>query len=262
MKPDYQNWIPDRFLYATYAAAGVSLFGLFASLDLFPSGFERTFCLAFFGLAFVVLAAACLVMRRLHRAFDFEGDQQVSRRIIEAVASRVKIPEGGRALEPGCGSGPLSISVALKNPKATVLGLDLWPRGFSSFSQTLCEANAKAEGAGNVSFMQGDAMKLPFPDESFDAVFSNYLYSCCQTRAKQEAVRESLRILKKGGTFVLHDTFLRKSKFGDMKAFAEALKREGFKRVELIDSTDGLVLGKSEAWRLNLSGSAFLVGRK
>lgn len=262
MKPDYQNWIPDRLLYATYAAAGVSLFGVAAAADLFGPGFERTFCLSFFGIAFVILGAACIVMRRLHKAFDFEGDEQVSRRIVEGVASRVRIPEGGKALEPGCGSGPLTISVAIRNPKAEVIGLDLWPKGFSSFSQALCEANARAEGAGNVTFVQGDASRLPYPDETFDVVFSNYLYTSCQTRSKQQVIRESLRVLKKGGLFVLHDAFGKKSKFGDMAAFAEQLRKEGFRKVELIDTADGLFLTKKEAWRLNLAGSCLLSGRK
>ena len=36
--------------------------------------------------------------------------------------------------------------------------------------------NAAAEGVKNASFRRGNALKLDFPDESFDAVTSNYVY--------------------------------------------------------------------------------------
>lgn len=261
MKPDYQNWIPDRLLYATYLAAFVSFAGLWIGLTGFE-GFERTFSAWFFGIAFAILAAASFVMRRLHKAFDFEGDEQVSRRIIERVAERAKLPDGGRGLDIGCGSAPLTVSLALKHPKAEMTGLDLWPRGFSSFSQALCERNAKAEGASNARFVQGDAKALPFPDETFDLVVSNYLFTSVQTLSKGSLILEALRVLKKGGTFVLHDYFLRKGKFGDMEALCEKLKKEGFRKAEIIPTAEGLFLDRKEAWRLNLTGSALFIGKK
>ena len=44
-----------------------------------------------------------------------------------------------------------------------------------NYSQALCEKNAASEGVGTqCTFVHGDANKLDFPDESFDAVISNY----------------------------------------------------------------------------------------
>lgn len=43
-----------------------------------------------------------------------------------------------------------------------------------------------------------------------------------------------LRVLKKGGTFAIHDIFS-KAKYGDMQAFAVKLKSKGYESVELID---------------------------
>lgn len=40
------------------------------------------------------------------------------------------------------------------------------------------------------------------------------------------------------------------------------LKRQGYERVELIDTTDDLFMSRREAARLMLAGSALLVGRK
>ena len=103
-------------------------------------------------------------------------------------------------------------------------------------------------------------MHLDFPDESFDAVVSNYVYHNI-TGDRQKYLLETLRTLKKGGTFALHDIFS-KSKYGDMQVFVKKLKDMGYRQVELIDTTDGRFMKKSEAAWMALSGSALLTGRK
>ena len=70
-----------------------------------------------------------------------------------------------------------------------------------------------------------------------------------------------MKSLKKGGTFALHDIFSR-SKYGDMQAFVKKLKDMGYRQAELIDTTDGMFMKKSEAAWMALSGSALLTGRK
>lgn len=57
-----------------------------------------------------------------------------------------------------------------------MIGIDRWGKEYASFSLPLCEKNAAAEGVKNASFQRGNAVKLDFPDESFDAVTSNYVY--------------------------------------------------------------------------------------
>ena len=47
-----------------------------------------------------------------------------------------------------------------------------------------------------------------------------------------------------------------------MQAFVKKLKDMGYSRVELIDTTDGRFMKKSEAAWMALSGSALLTGRK
>ena len=104
-------------------------------------------------------------------------------------------------------------------------------------------------------------MKSDFPDESFDAVMSNYVYHNIPSRDRQEILLETLRVLKKGGIFAIHD-IMSKQKYGDMQAFVKKLKDMGYERVELIDTTDGKFMTRNEAKWLALSGSALLVGRK
>ena len=78
---------------------------------------------------------------------------------------------------------------------------------------------------------------------------------------KQDCLRETLRVLKKGGTFAIHD-IMSKSRYGDMKAFAAELIAEGYEHAELIDTTNGMFMSRKEAMLMELSGSTLLVGRK
>ncbi len=126
---------------------------------------------------FLVLAGVTIWTILMYRAFSYDGKRQMSRQIIDGVAEYIKLPEGGRCLDVGCGSGALANAVALRNPQGTVTGIDRWGAEYASFSKILCEDNALAEGvAERTSFARGDAQKLDFPDGAFDAVTSNYVY--------------------------------------------------------------------------------------
>ena len=152
-------------------------------------------------------------------------------------------------------SGALPIAIAKKNRNATVIGLDRLIK-----IQPLFEDNARAEGVENVTFYPGDAQQLPFKDETFDVVVSNYVYHKIPAKDRQALLLETLRLVKKGGTFVIHDTFT-ENKFGDMNLFIDKLKEMGYEQVELIDTTTKFMTEK-EAKSLYLSGSAILYGKK
>ena len=209
----------------------------------------------------VVVGLAALWMALLYRAFSYHGKRQMSRQIIQGIAEHVSLPKGGVGLDVGCGSGALAIACAKRNPQARFVGIDRWGKEYASFNKPLCEANARAEGVKNTSFRQGDALHLGFPDETFDAVVSNYVYHNIPSRDRQAILLETLRVLKKGGTFALHDIFSR-VKYGDMQAFVQKLRSMGYEQVELIDTTKGRFISPSEAKWMALSGSALLVGKK
>ena len=78
---------------------------------------------------------------------------------------------------------------------------------------------------------------------------------------KQGLLLETLRVLKKGGTFAIHD-LMGKNRYGDMESFCQKLKEMGYADVQMIDSTDGLFMTKKEAGRLMLKGPTLLLGRK
>lgn len=104
-------------------------------------------------------------------------------------------------------------------------------------------------------------MAAGFADESFDAVTSNYVYHNITGKNKQALLLETLRVLKKGGTFAIHDIMSR-ARYGDMQKFCADLRAMGCESVELIDTTNGLFMTRGEAAKLLLTGSAVLVGKK
>ena len=169
--------------------------------------------------------------------------------------------KNGLALDVGCGSGALTIAIAKRNPEAKIIGIDRWGKEYGSFSKKLCENNAKAEVVDNVEFVKGNALKLDFPDESFDAVTSNYVYHNISSINRQELILETLRLLKKGGKFAIHDIFS-KGKYGDMRVFIKTLKDMGYDNVCFVDTTDGTFMTKKEAMMYSLSHSAILYGTK
>ncbi len=259
MKPDYKNWMPKGMIWS-FAAASALLLAAFCGVCFLEGGTLKTVLLIVFGIAAILFLGLTVWSVLMYRAFSYDGRRQMSRQIIEGVADCVKLPAGGRGLDVGCGSGALAIACAKRNPEAAFVGIDRWGKEYASFSMPLCARNAKAEGVSNVSFQRGDATKLDFPDGSFDAVVSNYVYHNIPGD-RQALLLENLRLLKKGGVFAIHDIFS-KQKYGDMQAFVGKLKRMGYEKVELIDTTDGKFMSKGEAAWMALSGSALLTGRK
>ncbi len=155
----------------------------------------------------------------------------------------------------------VAIAVAKRNPQAQIVGIDRWGKEYASFNKPLCERNALAEDVKNTAFQKGDATHLDFADETFDAVVSNYVYHNIPSDDRQTILLETLRTLKKGGSFAIHDIFS-PEKYGDMQAFLRKLKSMGYEQAELIDTTNGKWISKSEASLMGLAGSALLIGIK
>ena len=259
MKPDYKNWMPKGMIYS-FLGGSIGCGVAAIVLNLLLNGTLKTVLTVVFTALALLFCGLTVWAVLMHRAFSYNGKRQMSRQIIEGTAAYVKLPTGGKCLDVGCGSGALGIAVGKRNPKAEIVGIDRWGKEYASFNKKLCESNAKAEGATNTRFQQGDATHLDFPDETFDAVVSNYVYHNIPGE-RQKYLLETLRTLKKGGTFAIHDIFS-KSKYGDMQAFVRQLKDMGYRKVELIDTTDGKYMTRFEAGWMALSGSALLTGIK
>lgn len=263
MKADYKNWMPQGMINGFAAATAVCcvVFWLVNNVSLITAHTVRSVVSVALFVLLLMLLFMTVWMILMHRAFSYKGKRQMSKQIIDGVAEYVNIPDGGKGLDVGCGSGALTIACAKRNPNASFMGIDRWGKEYASFNRNLCENNAQAEGVSNVSFRQGDATKLPFDDETFDVVTSNYVYHNIPSKDRQAILLETLRTLKKGGTFAIHD-IMSNSKYGDMQLFAKQLNDMGYEKVQLIDTTNGKFMSKWEATWMGLSGSTLLVGRK
>ena len=263
MKPDYKNWVPKGMLFSSIAVTALpfSLLLIFGIFGIGVSGKLRIGLSITFGAAFLVCGWVAQWCICAYSAFSYAGKRKLSRQIIEGTASHITLPDGGVGLDIGCGSGALTIACAKRNPQGKMVGIDRWGKEYASFSLPLCEKNAAAEGVKNALFRRGNAVKLDFPNESFDAVTSNYVYHNIIREDKQTLLLETLRVLKKGGSFAIHD-LMSARRYGDMQAFVQKLKDMGYESVELIDTTNGIFMTRKEAKHLMLHGSTLLVGRK
>ena len=113
--------------------------------------------------------------------------------------------------------------------------MDYWGAEWS-YAKDQCEKNARAEGvADRVKFQKGDAAHLDFPDGTFDAAVSNFVFHEVRSeKDKRKIVREALRVVKKGGSFAFQDLFSQEKLYGDMNEFVEELKAEGIAEVHYI----------------------------
>ena len=182
-------------------------------------------------------------------------------RVHQVVLSHLDFDGQGQLLEVGCGSGALSIRAALTWPDAQITGMDYWGMAYG-YGQAMCEKNAASEGVGSrCTFRRGDANRLDFPDESFDAVVSNYVYHNITGADKHELLLETLRVLKMGGVFALNDE-MKPRMYGDMEAFAQKLRDMGYEDVRLIDTAKEAFGSRRRAALMMLGDSRLLVGRK
>ena len=145
----------------------------------------------------------------------------------------------GKALDIGCGNGPLAISLAQRYSEAEVVGIDSWGKGWG-YSMRICGENARLAGVDQrVSFRQGSASNLPLEDESFDLVVSNLVFHEVKDAVdKRRCIREAMRILKPQGVFVLQDLFLLKAYYGTPEELVKTVRGCEVREVELIRTCD------------------------
>ena len=252
----YGNWMSAPVFYMV---GGLLVLAAVLAV-LFFTVFRITVPGVIFAAAAAVLLALLLWITWIRRQYAFGGGGMMER-VHQAVLSHLDYDGNGNLLDVGCGSGALSIRAALTWSETKVTGIDYWGATYG-YGQTMCEKNAAGEGVGSrCTFQHGDANKLDFPDESFDAVVSNYVYHNIMGADKQALLLESLRVLKKGGVFALNDE-MKPRMYGDMEAFAQKLRDMGYQEVRLVDTATEAFGSRRRAAMMMLGDSRLLVGRK
>ena len=252
----YGSWMSNPVFYVIGALLALSVVLAVLSFAVF----HITALGVVFVIAAVILLALLLWCAWIRRQYAFGGGGMMDRTHL-VVLSHLDFDGQGQLLEVGCGSGPLSIRAALIWPEAKVTGIDYWGADFG-YNQTMCEKNAASEGvAARCRFQHGDANKLDFPDKSFDAVVSNYVYHNIMGSDKRALLLETLRVLKKGGVFAINDN-MKPRAYGDMEAFAQELRDMGYEDVRLIDTAQEAFGSRRRAAMMMLGDSRMLAGRK
>lgn len=125
----------------------------------------------------------------------FSGTAQVMRRqIIPNLKKHFNMSdgEGLKFLEIGSGTGALTRSIALAFPKAQITCLEISPHYLQYSQERLAHFR-------RISYVQGIGENLDFKNESYDAVFSCYLFHELPKEIREKVVSEKLRVLKPGG---------------------------------------------------------------
>ena len=125
--------------------------------------------------------------------------------MLASLVNRMNIPNGAGVLEVGCGPAALCRQVLANRPDVSVTGVDA--NGYLlAEGVVLARANGLGvigpgtpgdpPGPGALRLIEGDATRLPFPDNSFDAVYSITVLEECDA---DKALAEMARVVRPGG---------------------------------------------------------------
>lgn len=129
----------------------------------------------------------------MNRLMTFGQDRRWRRWVIQ----KAKLPQtGGKLLDLGTGTGDLAMETCQQNPTTLPIAAD--------FTMEMMLAGRKRPGAGNIRWTVADALSLPFPENTFDAVISGFLLR--NVVDLPQALREQYRLIKPGGRIVSLDT--------------------------------------------------------
>jgi SAM-dependent methyltransferase len=117
---------------------------------------------------------------------------------IEGHLRYLPISPTDRVLDVGCGSGSMARLIARSFPQAEVTGVDVRDQ-YIDFAR----ARAQQENVHNVTFRSGDVFSLPFPDSTFDVVWTKYILQWLKD--PKSALAEIKRVTKPGGYVVSCD---------------------------------------------------------
>jgi demethylmenaquinone methyltransferase/2-methoxy-6-polyprenyl-1,4-benzoquinol methylase len=118
-------------------------------------------------------------------------------------AEKMRFFKTNRYLDVACGTGDLSIAAALEHPQISVVGIDF-------VSEMVQVGKSKIENqnlTGKVMLMQGDALHIPFDENTFDV--TGIAFGIRNIPDREQALREMLRVTIPGGQIlILEMTFI------------------------------------------------------
>jgi SAM-dependent methyltransferase len=152
------------------------------------------------------------------------------------LADAADVRAGDRFLDVGCGTGIVAREAALRvGPSGHVVGFDL--------NESMLAVAKRMHP--EIEWRQGDAIQMPFEDESFDAVVSQFMLMFITDRVG--VIKEMWRVLAPGGRLAAAVWMAFERSLGDV-ALAEIARRligddaaEAFKAPYVLGDEDELV---------------------
>jgi len=133
------------------------------------------------------------------RRYDLLNDLQsfgLHRRWKRRVAALAAAAPGTRALDLCCGTGDIAFALARSGAETT--GLD-----FSEKMLEVAAARHFKSSISNLTFIQGDAQQIPFPDNSFDIVTVGY--GLRNLASWERGLDEMFRVARPGARLIVLD---------------------------------------------------------
>ena len=115
---------------------------------------------------------------------------------LDLLISMLDLKKSYKALD--IGTGPGFVAFEMSSKVAVSVGLDM-----NDHMLDIAVRKAEDENNYNVVFVKGDALSLPFPDNSFDIVTCRRAMH--HIKDKKKFIEEVWRVLKKGGKFGITD---------------------------------------------------------
>lgn len=119
---------------------------------------------------------------------------RIGRPMAEELIARAHLRPGERVLDVACGTGVITRIAKDKVGSGPVTGLDLTP-GMLEVARSVTPSDME------ITWHEGNAESLPFPDASFDVVFCGLSLQLMPN--KVTALREMKRVLVPGGRLLL-----------------------------------------------------------
>ena len=136
------------------------------------------------------------------------------RQLRQRTTTLARIQPGDAVLDVGCGTGTLAMDVARRVGRTgRVAGVDPSPQQIARARSKAAQRNVPIE------FQIGVIEHLPFPDQTFDVVFSTLMMHHLPAPLKRQGLAEIARVLKPGGRLVIADFKHKKERAGQAARF-------------------------------------------
>lgn len=194
--------------------------------------------------------------------------RQAMLNMIDRLGKTIDLPPQSLVLDAGCGEGATALRLASKF-KYNVEGIDLLDFNIKSANTKLQNSKLKDK----VHFKIGNYLKIDYPDNTFDAVFT--METLVHAPDYKKALREFRRVLKKNGKLVLFEYSIPKQEdLNDSEmwvfrtiaegsamhsfqlfshgSFPKILKEAGFTDIKVTDITVNMIPMLKRFWQIGV----------